>query len=150
MIDPALVRTNGMFDDTYVAKVFIDATYEGDSDGQPRSVSYTVGREANSKYGETLNGVQRAANTHSHRFIKNVDPFVKPGDPKSGLLFGIDKDPLPKDGEGDNRLAGVLLPHVHEQREGELASRSRSQPITTNRSTNCSSATSRPATCGFP
>jgi FAD dependent oxidoreductase len=86
----------------YVGSVFIDATYEGDLMALA-GVSYTVGREANSKYGETLNGVQRARNTHNHRFLKNVDPFVTPGDPKSGLLFGIDKD-LPPDGAGDHRL----------------------------------------------
>ena len=37
--------------------IFIDATYEGDllsSSG----VSYTIGRESNSKYGESLNGNQ--------------------------------------------------------------------------------------------
>lgn len=87
----------------FVAQVFIDASYEGDLLATAE-VSYTVGREPNSKYGETLNGVQKAANTHMHRFTVNVDPFVKPGDPASGLLFGIEKDPLPKDGEGDHRL----------------------------------------------
>lgn len=87
----------------YAAKVFIDATYEGDL--MPvAQVSYTVGREPNSKYGETLNGVRRAGNVHNHRFTARVDPFVKAGDPASGLLFGIDKDPLPKDGEGDHRV----------------------------------------------
>jgi hypothetical protein len=85
----------------YWAKVYIDASYDGDL---MSIASYTVGREPNAKYGETLNGVQRAGNIHNHRFIVKVDPFVKPGDPKSGLLFGIEKDPLPKDGEGDHRL----------------------------------------------
>jgi hypothetical protein len=87
----------------YFAKVFIDASYEGDLVFMAQ-VDFTVGREANSKYGEKLNGVQRAGNIHNHRFTVKVDPFVKPGDPKSGLLFGIDKDPLPKDGEPDKRL----------------------------------------------
>lgn len=84
------------------AKVFIDATYEGDLMAAA-GVSYAVGREANSKYNETLNGVQRKQNVHNHRFVVKVDPFVKPGDPKSGLLFGIDKE-LPPDGQGDQRL----------------------------------------------
>jgi hypothetical protein len=88
---------------TYEGKVFIDATYEGDLLAAA-GVSYTVGREANSQYGETLNGVARKWNTHNHRFIKDVDPYVKPGDPKSGLLFGIDPDPLPADGEADHRV----------------------------------------------
>jgi hypothetical protein len=85
------------------AYVFIDATYEGDL-MRLAEVSYTIGREPNSKYGETLNGVQKSKNTHNHRFTVQVDPFVKPGDKASGLLFGIEKDPLPADGEGDHRL----------------------------------------------
>ena len=88
---------------TYEGKVFVDATYEGDLLAAA-GVTYTVGREANAQYGETLNGVARKWNTHNHRFIKNVDPYVKPGDPKSGLLFGIDPDPLPADGEADHRV----------------------------------------------
>jgi len=88
---------------TFFAKVFIDATYEGDL-MKRAGVSYAVGREPNSKYGETLNGVQKAKNQHNHRFVVQVDPFVKPGDKSSGLLFGIEKDPLPADGEGDHRL----------------------------------------------
>ena len=42
---------------TFRGKIFIDATYEGDLMAAA-NVSYTVGREANSVYGETLNGVQ--------------------------------------------------------------------------------------------
>ena len=38
------------------AKMFIDATYEGDLLAMA-GVSFTVGREANATYGETLNGV---------------------------------------------------------------------------------------------
>ncbi|MBN9120735.1 MAG: FAD-dependent oxidoreductase [Planctomycetes bacterium] len=88
---------------TYTAKVFIDATYEGDLMAAA-GVSYTVGREPNKQYGETLDGVARKWNVSTHRFLKNVDPYVKPGDPKSGLLFGIDSNPLPADGAGDKRL----------------------------------------------
>lgn len=88
---------------TFAGKVFIDATYEGDLMAAA-GVSYTVGREPNAKYGETLNGVQRKGNIHNHRFVVKVDPFVKPGDPKSGLLPGVSADPLPPDGEGDHRL----------------------------------------------
>jgi hypothetical protein len=87
----------------FAAKVFIDATYEGDL-MKGAGISYAVGREPNSKYGETLNGVEKAKNLHNHRFIVKVDPFLKPGDKTSGLLFGIEKDPLPADGEGDQRL----------------------------------------------
>jgi hypothetical protein len=88
---------------TFAGKVFIDATYEGDLMAAA-GVSYTVGRESNAKYGETLNGVQRKGNIHNHRFVVKVDPFRKPGDPKSGLLPYVYPEPLPADGEGDHRV----------------------------------------------
>jgi hypothetical protein len=87
---------------TYEGKVFIDATYEGDLMAAA-GMSFHVGRESNKIYSETLNGVQRKQNIHNHRFTAKVDPFVKPGDKTSGLLFGIDSD-LPADGESDHRL----------------------------------------------
>jgi hypothetical protein len=96
----AIVMESGK---TYGGKVFIDATYEGDLMAAA-GVTYAVGREANSKYGETLNGVQKAGNVHNHRFTVKVDPYIKPGDPKSGLLPGIDPPPYPKDGDGDERV----------------------------------------------
>src|SRR5262249_4474158 len=72
-------------------------------------VSYAVGREANNQYGESLNGVQKAKNLHNHRFVVKVDPFVKPGDPKSGLLPGIEAGPYPEDGAGDSRIPAYCL-----------------------------------------
>jgi hypothetical protein len=88
---------------TFGGRIFIDATYEGDLMAAA-GVSYTIGREPFEKYLETLNGVARKWQTHTHKFTVKVDPFVKPGDPKSGLLFGIDPGPYPADGEGDERL----------------------------------------------
>ncbi|MCS6865031.1 MAG: FAD-dependent oxidoreductase [Gemmataceae bacterium] len=88
---------------SYSGQMFIDATYEGDLMAAA-GVRYTVGRESNKQYGETLNGVARKWNTHLHRFVVNVDPYVKPGDPRSGLVFGIDPNPLPADGEADQRV----------------------------------------------
>lgn len=75
----------------FAGKMFIDATYEGDLMAGA-GVRYHVGREANSVYGETLNGVQVGHSIH-HQFTKNVDPHVKPGDPSSGLLPGIEREP---------------------------------------------------------
>jgi len=83
-------------------KMFIDATYEGDVMARA-GCRYHVGREANSVYGETLNGVQVAL-SRSHQFIKDVDPYVKPGDPTSGLLPLIQSTPPGRDGEGDSHL----------------------------------------------
>jgi len=44
-------------------------------------VSYTVGREANAAFDETLNGIQ-LAHAKSHQFTGKVDPYVIQGDPK--------------------------------------------------------------------
>lgn len=87
---------------TFTGKMFIDATYEGDLMAKA-GVSYHVGREANSVYGETLNGVQ-VKNATKHQFVKPVDPWRVPGDPKSGLLPGIESDPPEPDGAGDHRV----------------------------------------------
>jgi hypothetical protein len=86
----------------FAARVFIDATYEGDLMATA-GVSYTVGRESNTTYGETLNGVQTRHATH-HQFIKPVDPYVVPGDPSSGLLPGIDPTGPGEEGAGDHRV----------------------------------------------
>jgi hypothetical protein len=83
------------------AKMFIDATYEGDLMAKA-GVSYHVGREANAKYAETLNGIR--AETPKHQFIVPVDPYTKPGDPSSGLLPFIQPGNGGKPGEGDHRV----------------------------------------------
>jgi len=87
---------------TFAARVFIDATYEGDLMARA-GVSYHVGRESNQTYGESINGLQVAGTIH-HQFTKQVDPFVKPGDPASGLLPGVVPMPEGKDGDGDHRI----------------------------------------------
>ncbi len=84
-------------------KQFIDATYEGDLMAAAK-VRYTVGREANSQYSETLNGNQPSRNTHNHRFVRNVDPYVEPGNPASGLLPGIEATGAGEEGIGDHRV----------------------------------------------
>ena len=86
----------------FSGKVFIDATYEGDLMAKA-GVSYHVGREANATYGETLNGVE-VGQAKAHQFIKEVDPYVKKGDPSSGLLPGIEKEPASPDGTGDRKV----------------------------------------------
>ena len=65
-----------------------------------RGVKYFVGREANSVYGESLNG-QEVRN--GHQFKGPVDPYVVAGAPGSGLLPGIDTGPY-QAGEGDKRV----------------------------------------------
>lgn len=90
--------------DVFRAKMFIDATYEGDLMARA-GVSYTLMREGNAKYGETYNGIH-----YSERFLPRtsfeqpgetgrlksghgvwdrdfpLDPYVVKGDPKSGFL----------------------------------------------------------------
>ena len=84
------------------AKVFLDCTYEGDLMAAA-GVSYVVGREDNSKYGESISGIQRAL-TLNHQFLDGVDPYVKKGDPSSGLLPFVEKDVDLPDGAGDGRV----------------------------------------------
>jgi hypothetical protein len=85
---------------TVRARVYIDATYEGDLMARAR-VAYTVGREGNDKYGETLNGVQVR---DKHQFEAAVSPYMKEGDPSSGLLPGISPEPVARTGSGDRRI----------------------------------------------
>ena len=83
------------------AKMYVDASYEGDLMAKT-GVQYHVGREANSVYRETLNGVR--AKTPKHQFIVHVDPYVRPGDPSSGVLPFVQPGSGGKPGTGDDRL----------------------------------------------
>ena len=101
---------------TIRAKVFIDCTYEGDLMARS-GVSYAVGREANSQYNETINGVELL---EQHQFPDNVDPYKVPGDPKSGLLWGVSKEVLQANGTGDKKVQAynfrIALTNVPENR----------------------------------
>ena len=84
-------------------KMFVDATYEGDLMAAA-GVPYTVGREPNLCYDETISGIQNRMAEY-HQFNPGVDPYVRKGDPKSGLLPGVEPyDPNEKDGDGDRRV----------------------------------------------
>ena len=85
---------------SFDAKWFIDASYEGDLMDKA-GVSYRTGREDCSEYGETWNGVHMR---HLHQFPDGVDPYVVPGDPSSGLLWGISEGTLAPQGSGDNLI----------------------------------------------
>jgi len=93
----ALVMEDGS---EFKAKVFVDATYEGDLFAKA-GVSYHVGRESNSTYGETINGIQHK---EKHQFLAKIDPYKIPGDAKSGLLWGISSEAPGTNGEGDKSL----------------------------------------------
>lgn len=98
----------------YRGKVFIDATYEGDLMAVA-GVSYTLGREANARYGENLNGVQASdtsetltggfsINGRNHNFVAGVDPYVVKGDSSSALLPYINPESLAAEGTGDQKI----------------------------------------------
>lgn len=102
----------------YEGKMFLDCTYEGDLMAAA-GVSYFVGREANSVYGETLSGVQTRA-ARSHQFKGKIDPFVIEGDPSSGLLARISDQPPGVEGSGDTKMQAynfrLCLTQVEENR----------------------------------
>ncbi|MDR1818044.1 MAG: FAD-dependent oxidoreductase [Puniceicoccales bacterium] len=92
------------------AKVFLDATYEGDLLAAA-GCSYRVGREPNAAFGERYNGNQIVlSRQRSHRFSRRVSPYNTAGDPSSGLLRGVCADVVAEDdfarvnGTGDRHV----------------------------------------------
>jgi hypothetical protein len=91
--------------ETIDAAIFLDGTYEGDLMAAA-NVSYTVGREPSSTYGESLGGQWQAVDWKDvYQFCRlPVSPFLTAGDSASGLLPEIDADPAGKPGQGDLRV----------------------------------------------
>ncbi len=90
----------------YVAKMFIDATYEGDLMAAAK-VDYHVGRESTTTYDEKWNGVQTGVLHHRHHFgavAKPISPYVIPGDAKSGVLPRISTEFPGVYGAGDKKV----------------------------------------------
>ncbi len=116
-----IVAITTLCGNTYRGQVFLDATYEGDLMAAA-GVSFHVGREANSVYNETLNGVQlippnrppclgrtlpdqqRRPGPSGHFFAYEVSPYVVPDDPSSGLLPRIHDEDPGETGQGDDRI----------------------------------------------
>ena len=82
------------------AIIFIDCSYEGDLMAKA-GVSYFTGREANSMFNETYNGVQMR---EKHQFPDGIDPYKISGDSQSGLLWGISSAALDTQGAGDKKI----------------------------------------------
>jgi len=82
------------------ASQFMDCTYEGDLMAQA-GVSFTVGREDNALYHETLSGVQKM---DRHQFEDKIDPWKIKGDSTSGLLWGISPYAVKQNGTGDRKV----------------------------------------------
>ncbi|MEM6561333.1 MAG: FAD-dependent oxidoreductase [Planctomycetota bacterium] len=84
----------------------IDCSYEGDLLASA-GCGFRVGREANSVFGETLNGI--AAETHKHQVHVPVDPYRTAGDPDSGLIAYVSDEPFGEPGGGDTCLQAYNL-----------------------------------------
>lgn len=96
---------------TYRAKMFIDATYVGDLMAAA-GVTHVVGREPECLHGEDMAGVRRGdtqprvhyTQGDKDHFEKDVDPYVRPGDPSSGLLPHVVPGDGLKNGQGDRKI----------------------------------------------
>jgi hypothetical protein len=88
------------------AKEFLDCTYEGDLMAMA-GVSFIIGREDNKEYNETIDGFQLAQyhkQSGGHQFPDGVSPYRVPGDPSSGLLWGISSNAPSPTGTGDKKI----------------------------------------------
>ena len=86
---------------TVQAKMFIDATYEGDLMALA-GVTYAIGRESSAQYGESANGIQPGQ--HGNQLPRGIDPYVIQKNPASGLLPGVNAKLDGAKGEGDKRV----------------------------------------------
>lgn len=95
------------------AKVFIDASYEGDLMAQA-GVSYTFGREGVAQYGESLAGVR--AVTASHQFAVDIPAR----DAAGKVLPEVSTEPRGEPGAADKRIQAynfrVIATNVPENR----------------------------------
>jgi len=89
----------------YQGLVFIDATYEGDLMAKA-GVTYTIGRESNDQYHETVNGIQGPAHsTRAGKFEVTIDPYKVPGNPDSGILpYLLHEGKIAEIGTADKRV----------------------------------------------
>ncbi|EGD76082.1 hypothetical protein PTSG_00789 [Salpingoeca rosetta] len=96
--DPTVIHALQFDQDlTVIAKRFIDASYEGDL--LPlANVSFTIGREGQQQYNESLAGFRGRA--MGHEFGVAVDPF----DAHGNLLPLVSPQPKEKVGDGDGRV----------------------------------------------
>lgn len=82
---------------SFTAKIFMDATYEGDLMAQS-GVTYTWGRESSAQYGEPLAGVR--GRTPFHQFPVNVSPY----DEQHRLLPEISPEKAAPAGSADKKI----------------------------------------------
>ena len=84
---------------TISARVFIDCSYEGDLMARA-GVSHTWGRESRDEYGESLAGVR------PNLAVYEIDPYLTPGDAKSGLLPFVQDMKAQPEGSADRLTMG--------------------------------------------
>ena len=87
---------------TISAKVFIDCSYEGDILGMS-GVRYTWGRESREHYDESLAGVRPSL------WLHDIDPYVEPGNPKSGLIPFVQDRKIGPLGSADSLSMGYCF-----------------------------------------
>ncbi|HEY9060245.1 MAG TPA: FAD-dependent oxidoreductase [Pseudobacteroides sp.] len=88
--------------DVIRGRTFIDASYEGDLMAKA-GVSYTVGREDNSTYGERYNGIQYQTAYSSQQLPPGIDPYIDKYKPELGFINGI-KELYNEEGTGDKGI----------------------------------------------
>jgi hypothetical protein len=94
----SLVSENGT---EFRGKMFIDAGYEGDL-MHVAGIPWSIGRESEEEYNESTAGTR--INGFGKRSV-DIDPYVKKGDPESGLIEGIQRvieDPESVEGKADD------------------------------------------------
>jgi hypothetical protein len=91
--------------ETIRAKMFVDASYEGDLYAAA-GVSYRVGREPRSAFDESLAGTwQKISYVGVYMFCDlPISPYVVEDDPSSGLLPEISAEPAGEPGLGDYKV----------------------------------------------
>jgi hypothetical protein len=82
---------------TFRAKVFLDASYEGDLMARA-GVSYTIGRESATHYGESLAG--RREHSRYHQFPVKISPRYDDGN----LMYFVRPDDPNPPGAGDGKV----------------------------------------------
>ena len=81
------------------AKVFLDCSYEGDLLAMS-GVSYTWGRESREHYNESLAGVRPSL------WVHDIDPYLEPGNPDSGLIPFVQDRQIGPLGSADDLTMG--------------------------------------------
>lgn len=121
MEDGQLISITMETNETIEAEMFIDATYEGDLLAAA-NVSYRVGREPASAYGESLGGQwQKVSWQNVYQFCGlPISPFVEPDNPESGLLPEISSEPPGEEGDGDFKVQAYNFRHYLTNEEDRI------------------------------